>query len=54
MKNTIDYLNKLLKNDDTIVLGLSGGPDSMCLLDILLNLNRDLYIICAHINHNIR
>lgn len=54
MKQTIDYLNKFLKEEDTVVIGLSGGPDSMCLLNILLNLNKDLNIICAHINHNIR
>ena len=54
MQETINYLNKLLKDEDTVVIGLSGGPDSMCLLDILLNLNKDLKIVCAHINHNIR
>jgi len=54
MKDTINYLNKLLKDEDTVVLGLSGGPDSMCLLNLLLNLNKDLNIIAAHINHNIR
>lgn len=54
MKETIAYLNSLLKKDDTIVIGLSGGPDSMCLLDIIMNLNKNIKIICAHINHNIR
>ena len=54
MKDTINYLNSLLKDEDTIVVGLSGGPDSMCLLDILLNLKVDINIVCAHINHNIR
>jgi len=54
MKDTINYLENLLKDEDTIVVGLSGGPDSMCLLDILLHLKVELNIICAHINHNIR
>ena len=54
MKETIAYLNSLLHPDDTIIIGLSGGPDSMCLLDIILKLNIKLNIICAHINHNIR
>ncbi len=54
MKETIAYLNSLLKPNDTIIIGLSGGPDSMCLLDILLKLKIKVNIICAHINHNIR
>jgi tRNA(Ile)-lysidine synthase len=54
MKETIAYLKSLLKDEDTIVIGLSGGPDSMCLLDIIKSLNKKIKIICAHINHNIR
>ncbi len=54
MKETIAYLNSLLHTNDTIIIGLSGGPDSMCLLDVILKLNIKLNIICAHINHNIR
>ena len=54
MKETFAYLNSLLKNNDTIIIGLSGGPDSMCLLDILLKIKKKPNIICAHINHNIR
>jgi len=53
MEETIKFLNNLLSSE-TIVVGLSGGPDSMCLLDILLKLNKNIKIICAHINHNIR
>ena len=54
MEETIVYLKNLLKDNDTVVIGLSGGPDSMCLLNILLSLNKNIEIICAHINHNIR
>lgn len=54
MKKTIAYLKSILKDEDTIVLGLSGGPDSMCLLNVLLNLKIKLNIICIHINHGIR
>ena len=54
MKETIAYLKSLLKDNDTIVIGLSGGPDSMCLLDIIKSLNKKIKIVCAHINHNIR
>lgn len=52
MNETIFYLKSFLKSDDTIVIGLSGGPDSMCLLSILEKMN--IKIVCAHINHNIR
>lgn len=54
MEETIVYLKNLLKDNDSVVIGLSGGPDSMCLLNILLSLNKKINIICAHINHNIR
>ena len=54
MKETIAYLKSLLKDDDTIIIGLSGGPDSMCLLDIIKKINKRITIVCAHINHNIR
>lgn len=45
-----------LKKGDTIVVGVSGGPDSMALLYILNKLKSEynLKLICAHINHNVR
>ena len=54
MNETVAYLKSILKENDTVVIGLSGGPDSMCLLSILENLPIKLNIVCAHINHNIR
>ena len=56
MKDALDYLNKLLKVDDTIVLAVSGGPDSMALLNLTIELKKkkNLKLICAHINHNLR
>lgn len=46
----------LIDKEDKIVVGVSGGPDSMCLLDILCCLKEKLEIevIVAHINHGIR
>lgn len=48
----------LIKNGDNIVIGVSGGPDSMALLNVLINLNKskkvDCNIVVAHINHGIR
>lgn len=46
----------LIKSGDNIVLGVSGGPDSICMLDILKQLKEELNfnIYVAHINHMIR
>lgn len=56
MKETLDFLNNLLKKNDSVVVGISGGPDSMCLLYALISLKEklNLKIICAHVNHNLR
>ena len=49
---------ELIENGDNIVIGVSGGPDSMALLNVLINLNNKkglkYKIIVAHINHGIR
>ena len=44
------------KENDTIVLGCSSGPDSMALFHMLLKLREKykLNLICAHVNHNMR
>ncbi|HZK00032.1 MAG TPA: tRNA lysidine(34) synthetase TilS [Tissierellaceae bacterium] len=48
--------NNLICNQDNIVLGVSGGPDSMALLYALLDIRRniDFNIIVAHVNHGVR
>jgi len=49
---------ELIENGDNIVIGVSGGPDSMALLNILISLKKDKKLDCeivvAHINHGIR
>ena len=51
-------LKDFIKDGDKIVLGVSGGPDSMCMLDMMRELkeekNIDFKIYVAHINHMIR
>lgn len=55
--NTIKKYD-LIKNGDNIVIGVSGGPDSMALLNMLIFLKNnkkiDFEIFVAHINHGIR
>ena len=37
-----------------VVVALSGGADSVCLLDLFLNCNFPYPIVAAHLNHNLR
>ena len=67
-KNITDYIIKevgetivsqnLIEDNDKIVVAVSGGPDSITLLDVLVKLKRELNInyeiIVAHVNHMIR
>ncbi len=52
---TISKYNLIQKND-IIIIGVSGGPDSMTLLDILDKLKNkfEIKLIVAHINHMLR
>ncbi len=49
-----NFLKKLLKPNDTIVVACSGGPDSMVLCDLLLKQDLNLHLILAHVNHGLR
>ncbi len=53
--NTIKKYN-LINENDSIVIGVSGGPDSICLLHVLNEIKNKLNfkIYVAHINHMIR
>ena len=52
----------LIEDGQTIIIGISGGPDSVCLLFELLALNKKRIdegsvgntVVCAHINHGLR
>ena len=54
--------NNLIQNNDKIVLGVSGGPDSICMLYTLNNLKErfkdelgiEYTLIVAHVNHSLR
>lgn len=55
VKNNI-IENELINKNDKVVVAVSGGPDSMCLLDTLFRIKDDIGfdIIVAHVNHGIR
>ncbi len=55
VEKTIEKFN-MINEGDRIVVGVSGGPDSMTLLNILLKLKEKykITVYVAHINHMIR
>ena len=48
--------NNLIENGDRVLVALSGGPDSVCLLNILFEFKEDfnIEIAAAHVNHMLR
>ncbi|HYS44118.1 MAG TPA: ATP-binding protein, partial [Geobacteraceae bacterium] len=47
--------HRLLAVGDRVVVAVSGGADSVALLDLLANLAElDLSLVVAHLNHNLR
>lgn len=56
MKEARQILNQYLNEDDAVVVAVSGGPDSMALLHILIEFRKtkNIEIICAHVNHKVR
>ncbi len=59
MKQTVkNILSKYISLNDktTVIVGFSGGWDSMCLLDIVNTLSKEIgfTVIAAHMNHNWR
>ena len=52
---TIEKYN-MINNGEKVVVAVSGGPDSICLLNILNNIKDKLNIkiVVAHVNHSLR
>ncbi len=57
-KKVLNYIkeNHMINSGDKILVALSGGPDSVCLINILNNLKKELNIsiYAAHVNHCLR
>ena len=57
-KKILSYINEneMIKYGDRVLVALSGGPDSICLLHILNSLKEELNITltAAHVNHCLR
>ncbi len=55
VQNTI-FQNELFKRGDKIILAVSGGPDSVCMLDVFFKLQKkySLEILIAHVNYGLR
>ena len=58
LEKVTEYIlkNKLLSNGDSVVLGISGGADSICMLNLLSDLRGrlGLSLFGIHVNHHIR
>lgn len=55
IKKTIEKHN-LINAEEHIVIGLSGGPDSVCLFDVLTQLSEEMHFTlhAVHVNHGFR
>ena len=56
MKRELEFLEENITDNSKVIIACSGGPDSMCLLNLLIRLknNKNLELIVAHVNHKIR
>jgi len=55
IKDTIRKFS-MLKKGDNVLVAISGGPDSVCLLLVLNSIKKEfgINLFCAHLNHQLR
>ena len=56
MKRELEFLEESITDNSKVIIACSGGPDSMCLLNLLIRLKtkKNLELIVAHVNHKLR
>lgn len=56
MESAKKIIEKEITENSVVVISCSGGPDSMCLLNLILEYKKlkNLTIVCAHVNHKVR
>ncbi len=56
MNEAQEFLSRQISINDKVVVACSGGPDSMALLNLVIELRKKIpfEIICAHVNHKKR
>ena len=56
MNRELEFLNNNISDNTSVVVACSGGPDSMCLLNLVnkLKTTKNITVICAHVNHKLR
>ena len=58
IKSVLNYINeyRMIKENDIIIAGVSGGADSVCLLRVLLEIKNiiPITIHVVHVEHGIR
>lgn len=55
-KQVNTFIKENIKKNDVVLIAVSGGPDSMCLLDLMLKYREktNIKIIVSHVHHNVR